>query len=157
MPKRHVGAVGVYLLRHGSNDAWETLVHRRSEKVMFSKKMLATPGGLVDRSDCMSKDWTMDKEHGFYRAVLRELHEETGTEIESLPDENIVKLEHSKSSGQRSFLIYFNDTLLQATTDEQHEWEMIKGGVENIGESVPGEFYAWVQLSSLLARKRCNG
>ena len=46
---RIVGSVGAYLLREGFSGTWETVVHRRSMRVAYSKNLLATPGGMVEK------------------------------------------------------------------------------------------------------------
>ena len=141
--KRYVGTVGVYLLRHGSDETWETLVHRRSEKVGSSQNLIATPGGLVDRADCVNPDWVMDLEHGFSRAMLRETYEETGINVEGIDPDNIFELEQltgSKTS-HRNYLIYLNASLSYAAPLLEHEWEMTRGGVRDIGDMCMSVFF----------------
>ena len=87
--KRFVGTVGVYFLRHGRDEDWETLVHRRSEKVDDFRNQISTPGGSVDKSDCVDEHEKMNKELGFYTAMVREAYEETGINLEGFPPENI--------------------------------------------------------------------
>ena len=134
--KRHVGTVGVYLLRHGSDESWETLVHRRSEKVGSSRNLIATPGGLVDRSDNLNSDWVLSQEHGFTRAMLRETYEETGINLEGIDPDNIFELERLTGSkpSHRNYLIYLNASLSYAAPLLEHEWEMTRGGVQDIGD-----------------------
>ena len=148
--KRYVGTVGVYLLRHGNDETWETLVHRRSAKVDDFRNQITTPGGLVDKSDCLDEHSMMNKEHGFHCAMVREAYEETGINLEGFPAENIWKLGQSTDLTHQNYVIYFNASLTHAKPPSNHEWEMIRGGVDDLGESVPGGFYAWVGLRKLL-------
>ena len=148
--KRFVGTVGVYFLRHGRDEDWETLVHRRSEKVDDFRNQISTPGGSVDKSDCVDEHEKMNKELGFYTAMVREAYEETGINLEGFPAENIWKLGQSTGSTHQHYVIYFNASLAHAKPPSNHEWEMIRGGVDDLGDSVPGGFYAWVGLRKLL-------
>ena len=124
-----MGTVGVYLLRHGNDDTLETLVHRRSERVNDFRDAIATPGGMVDRSDCIDEHDKVNKEHGFRCAMVREVYEETGINLEGFPQDHIWNPEHCNSSTHRNYVIYFNASLKHAMPQPKYQWEMTKGGV----------------------------
>ena len=127
--KRHPGTVGVYLLRHGDHDNWETLVHRRSERVNNAQYCIATPGGFVNKGDCVDDQRTMNMELGYYNAMFREIYEKTRFELDSIDPANIEKLDPLPihSSTHRNFLIYFNAKLTYAKPLANNKWEIKKG------------------------------
>ena len=113
----------MYFLRHGRDEAWETLVHRRSAKVSFSKRQLATPGGLVDRSDCVNENWVMNKEHGFFNAMIREVSEETGIDLNRVQHKIIGK----ENMNNKLFYIYkLENQIINLEPEDNNEIEGIQ-------------------------------
>ena len=114
MPKRRRrrATVGAYLLRKGADDNWETLVHRRSGKVSYGQGLTATPGGYVDRSDCIDENFSVDTEIGYYYAMLREVYEETSIQLDSMDPANVEALDPSPvySNTHRNFFDYLEYT-----------------------------------------------
>ena len=123
--KRHPGTVGVYLLRSGVDGNWETLVHRRSDRVHYGGNCIATPGGFVDNADCVDEKYILNLEHGYYQALYRETYEETGFELENIDPGNIEMLDPLAvaSSTHRNFLVHFNTNLIYAEPLPTAAWE----------------------------------
>ena len=97
-PKR---TVGVYVVRYSATDVWDVLVHRRSAKVSNGQLQLATPGGLVNKSDCVDQRGILIERYGFHQAGLREVAEKTGMSRDSIDAGDFTEISRTESASRR--------------------------------------------------------
>ena len=150
----YVGSVGAYLLREVDEGVWETVVHRRSGRVAFSRGLLATPGGLVEKKDAVDPQGIMQQKVMFCRGLQREVFEETDICIDSIDPSDVFELPRyrGQSAIHKNFGVRLRTSVMHAKPQYACEWKMTVGGVEGIGTSIPGGFHSWVALSNLLER-----
>ena len=127
---RYVGSVGAYLLREVDEGVWETVVHRRSGRVAFSRGLLATPGGLVEKKDAVDPQGIMQTSIMFRRGLQREVLEETNIDIDPIDPSDVFEL--PACSGQlathKNFGIRLKTSVLHAKPQYSCEWQMTFGG-----------------------------
>ena len=150
-----IGSVGAYLLREVSEGVWETLVHRRSKRVCFSKGLLATPGGFVEKKDAVDPQGIIRQSVMFFRGMRREVKQETDICVDSIDPPDVFELQRIPDDPptHKNFGIILKTPLEYAKPQSDVEWEMAAGGVADIGTPVPGGFHSWVSLSDILQRQ----
>ena len=149
-----LGKVGVYLLRHGSNETWETLVHMRSS-MGNGRHMIVTPVGEVDETDCIDFDnnvkeishgrksaakreiYDKNISHGRKNAAKREIWETTGLCLQGLVDDHFISLDPlslSNDTAKWNYVVYFNTSLKFAKPQSVIERNLVRDGVAHLGD-----------------------
>ena len=155
--------VGVYVVRPTTSssptEVWDVLIHKRSAQVGSGKLLLATPGGQVDKGDCFDEHGILVESCGFKKAARREVAEETGLSIDSIDAGDFCEINRTDSTyvKHRNYLVVLRGRLEVAQPDLSHAWEIVPGGVADLGEPVPGGFHSWFPLSQLLAHPALFG
>ena len=151
---KFIGTVGAFLLREVGDGVWETMVHRRSDQVTCFRRLLATPGGLVEKQDAVDSRGIMRRSTAFRRALQRQVLKDTDIDIDSIDPNDVFELPTyaHQSDTHQNFGVVLKTSVVYARPQQGDEWEMIQGAVDNIGTPIPGGFHSWMSLSKLLQR-----
>ena len=152
--KNPKGSCGVYVLSPSCTGQWRVLLHRRSYGVDNAQGRIAAPGGMIEAGDEVDDSGRVDKAGAHKRAACRELQEEAGITIDDFGSDDFYELAYMRyaTSQHKNFVLLLKGPLAHAAPDEKHAWECVHGGMETltVGEAVPGDYYAWVDVEQSL-------
>jgi len=151
---KYVGTCGLYLFSVDDSWSFRLLVHRRSKRVS-EPRTIAAPGGIVERSDC-GADGT-DFDAGALIAAERELAEESGI---CLADHGITQVDELPvgegcfwgEKQHRNFFVVVNFVPEVRGPQKDSEHEVVKNGMDGLGEPAGDGYHAWVDIDELLSR-----
>ena len=126
MPKKkHIGTVGAFFIRRSAESNFEVLVGKRSKHVAFSQQMFATPGGAVEKGDLVDSNGVLRKDKSHFRALRREVLEETSLDLDEWDQADIWELEplSGEFSSHKNFVIVVQREIHSAYPDNDHQWE----------------------------------
>jgi len=158
---KYVGSCGIYVIVECGDGVPWLLVHRRSKQV-FEANMIAGPGGIVERHLCVGPMATfggIDFEAGAKATAVKELHEETGVQLdaEAIADMRILPVGEGSYWGEklhRNYCAVLSDFPEVVGPEKASRHEIVVNGMDGIGRPAgDGGWNAWVDVRELLARK----
>jgi len=151
---KYVGSCGIYVFADPDGMGIRMLVQRRSKQV-YEPNTIASPGGIVER--CLCGPGGADFEIGARTAAARELLEETGV---ALSEDDIGLMAELPVGGtpywgvhrHRNYCWMFSSWPAVTGPERASLHELVRGGLEGIGEPAGDGYHAWVDISELLDR-----